>query len=143
MTLDTVTLAQVMGFQLCGFFNHLWGSPEAAATEFSYDPKILADRDSALSEAEGVHLLQTFIDNYDPIAARAGWRGKGLLACAVAVKSWIEHPGDTEEELIALLSVRRLLRATDTVTGTKDLSVIALDLQLEERLEELGMVNLR
>lgn len=142
MRLDTANLSLALGKHLFGFFNELWGGPEAAARDLLGDLSFAAKSSRELSDLEASRMLQVFIDHYDAVAGRAGWRSKSLLACAIAAESWIEHLGDQEEEAFALLGVRRLLDATGAIAGIDDLSAISLRAELDSRLEHLGVMEI-
>lgn len=141
MRLDTVNISKAIGRQLVGFFNELWGSPEAAATELLADASFTERNQGQLSDEDASLLLRAFIENFDAIAARAGWRSQFLLACAIAAEAWTQHLGNQEEELLALLSARRLLDATGAIAGTDDLAVISVRVLIDYRLQDLGIVE--
>lgn len=142
MRFDTGKMSEAIGRQLVGFFNELWGSPEAAATELLADASFTERSQGQLSDEDAALLLRAFIENFDAVAARAGWRSKSLLACGIAAESWIEHLGDLEEEAFALLAVQRLLGATGAIVGIDDVPVISLQAQINSRLDDLGVLEM-
>lgn len=141
MQLDTVNVSKALGKQLLGFFNKFWGGPESAADDLLGGPSFSKQPVGNLTDVEASRMLRAFIENYDVIAARAGWRSQSLLACAIAAEAWIDHLGSQEEETFALLGVRRLLDATGAIAGTDDLAVITMDAEVDSRLQDLGVVE--
>lgn len=139
MQIDTVEPARVLGVQLIGFYNELWGSPEVAARELLGDLSFAARPNTELTDIEASRMLRVFIENFELISKRANWSDKGLLACALAAEAWIEQLGDQDAERFALLGVLRLLNAISTPAGGEDVSLISLRVRLETRLQELGV----
>lgn len=138
MRFDRVNLSKALGKQLLAFLNELFGCLELAASELPNDPSSAAKGDQQLDDDEASRVLRVFIENFEAISRQPGWASDSLLACAIAAESWIEHLGDHEEEVLALLSVRRLLDATAAIVGIEDLSVVSLHVQVKSRLQDLG-----
>ena len=139
MQIDTIKLARVLGVQLIGLYNELWGSPESAARELLGDLSFAARPNTELTDTETSWMLRVFIENFDLISKSANWTDKGLLACAIAAEAWMEQLGDQDAERFALLGVLRLLNAISTPAGSEDVSLISLQVRLEARLQELGL----
>lgn len=140
MKLDTVNLAHVLGAQLLEFLNTAWGSPESAACDLFGDPSFAAQAGCNLSDLQASRVLRVFIESFDHIAKVAGWTGTSLLACAIAVESWIENLGDEAEERVALLGLLSLLNATSATADGGDYRVLSLRANVEARLQKLGVV---